>query len=161
MRKLRQHLSFFHGNVCIYADDCIKLANKKWPPIYSGRKVEVKNWLVAKKSLAVAALWRWPVIRGHLYRKCIWNSKWWPLSGGGRSNWWPVKTSYTVPTKHRFQSSLRHTSHSVTWELIYGKKFKRAVSVKSFPGGCTSGKMVTKIAFVLEQRKELRSQKRN
>ena len=80
----------------IYADDYIKLANKKWPPIYSGRKLEVKNWLVAKKSLAVAALWRWLVIRGHLYRKCIWNSKWWPLSGGGCSNWWPVKTSYTV-----------------------------------------------------------------
>ena len=36
------------------------------------RKLEVKNWLNAKKSLPAAALWRWPVIRGHLYRKCIW-----------------------------------------------------------------------------------------
>ena len=42
----------------IYADDFIKVADNKWPPIYSGRKLEVKNSLVAKKSLAVAALWR-------------------------------------------------------------------------------------------------------
>ena len=38
MRKLRQHLSFFRRNICF-----IKLADKKWPPIYSDRKLGVKN----------------------------------------------------------------------------------------------------------------------
>ena len=45
----------------IYADDFIKLADKKWPPIYSGRKLEVKIDLLLKIH--------WP----------------WPRFGGGRS----------------------------------------------------------------------------
>ena len=85
-------LVLYYKNLCtisvIHADDFIILADIKWLPIYSGRKLEVKKWLVAKMSLAVAALWRWPVIGGHLYRKSIWIPKLWPLSGGGRSHWW-------------------------------------------------------------------------
>ena len=49
-----------------HTDNFITLADIKWPLIYSVRYLEVKSWLVAKKSLAVAALWRWPAIGGHL-----------------------------------------------------------------------------------------------